>query len=232
MRSLRVAGWSLTLVLIASTLAAAQTVSATTGAINGRVTDNTGAVLPGATVTITSSSMMGARNAVTNDDGMYRFPAVPPGDYNLVYELPGFATVRREAVRVGLGFTATINIEMGVASLQETVTVSGESPVVDTSATSVTTNFEAEQLANLPSARDFWAILAQAPSISLNRIDVGGSAAGTQTTYFVYGTNGQNRPMVEGIVATEGTGAAGFYYDYGSVEEVSVGTAAHSAEMP
>lgn len=70
---------------------------------------------------------------------------------------------------------------MSVASLQESVTVTGQSPVVDTSATQITTNFQAEQLANLPNARDFWAILAQAPAISLSRIDVGGSAAGTQT---------------------------------------------------
>lgn len=213
-------------------LARAQTVSATTGAINGRVVDNTGAVLPGVTITISSPSMMGTRTTVTNPDGQYRFPAVPPGDYTITYELTGFGTVRREAVRVGLGFTATVNVEMAVASLQESVTVTGESPVVDTAATQITTNFQAQQLANLPNARDFWSILSQAPAISLTRIDVGGSAAGTQTGYVVYGTTGQNRPMVEGIVATEGTAAAGFYYDYGAVEEVSVGTAAHSAEMP
>ena len=66
----------------------------------------------------------------------------------------------------------------------------------------------------------------------MNRIDVGGSAAGTQTGYVTYGTTGQNRPTVEGIVATEGTDAAGFYYDYGSFDEVAVNAAAHSAEMP
>jgi hypothetical protein len=64
--------------------------------------DNTGAVLPGVTITISSTSMMGTRTAVTNEDGQYRFPAVPPGDYNLTYELTGFGLVRREAVRVGL----------------------------------------------------------------------------------------------------------------------------------
>lgn len=232
MRVLRFLGASLAVVFLTSSIASAQTVSATTGAINGRVADNTGAVLPGVTVTITSASMMGTRNAVTNQEGQYRFPAVPPGDYLITYELAGFAVVKREGIRVGLGFTATVNVEMAVATLQESVTVTGESPVVDTAATNVTTNFQAEQLANLPNARDFWSILAQAPAIALTRIDVGGSAAGTQTGYVVYGTSGQNRPMVEGIVATEGTGAAGFYYDYGAVEEVSVGTAAHSAEMP
>lgn len=219
-------------VLFAAPPARGQTVSATTGAINGRVIDNTGAVLPGVTVTIASTSMMGTRNTVTNQDGQYRFPAVPPGDYTLTYELAGFSTIKREGIRVGLGFTATVNVELSVASLEESVTVTGASPVVDTSATSINTNFEAEQLADLPNARDLWSIMAAAPAVSLTRIDVGGSAAGTQTGYFAYGTTGQNRPMVEGIVATEGTAAAGFYYDYGSFDEVSVGTAAHGAEMP
>src|SRR5207244_8797661 len=116
--------------------------------------------------------------------------------------------------------------------LNENVTVTGASPVVDTQSTAITTNFDATRLASLPSARDMWAILAESPAVSLSRIDVGGSAAGTQTGYSVYGTSDQNRPMVEGIVATEGTGAAGFYYDYGSFEDVNVETAAHSAEMP
>jgi len=220
------------LAMLLSSAAVAQTVSATTGALNGRVTDNTGAVLPGVTVTITSPSMMGSRSAVTSQDGTYRFPAVPPGVYQITYELPGFNTVTREQIRVTLGFTATVNVELGVASLQESVTVTGESPVVDTQSTSIGTNFDAEQLANLPSARDLWAILAESPGVQMTRIDVGGSAAGTQTGYVVYGTAGQNRPTVEGIVATEGTGAAGFYYDYGSFDEVAVNTAAHSAEMP
>jgi hypothetical protein len=103
---------------------------------------------------------------------------------------------------------------------------------VDTAATTIGTNFDAEQLATLPSARDLWSILAESPGVAMSRIDVGGSAAGTQTGYVVYGTTGQNRPTVEGIVATEGTAAAGFYYDYGSFDEVAVNTAGHSAEMP
>jgi hypothetical protein len=223
---------SVALLVLAVPLVHAQTVSATTGAINGRVADNTGAVLPGVSVTIASPSMMGTRSAVTNEEGQYRFPAIPPGVYSITYELGGFGTVKREDIRVTLGFTATVNVEMGLAGLQENVTVTGASPVVDTSATSISTNFDAKTLANLPSARDLWAILAESPGIQMSRIDVGGSAAGTQTGYVVYGTSGQNRPVVEGIVATEGTGAAGFYYDYGSFDEVAVNAAAHSAEMP
>jgi hypothetical protein len=208
-------------------------VSATTGSINGKVADATGAVLPGVTVTLASPGMQGTRTDVTDEGGNYRFPAVPPGEFKITYELAGFGTVIREAVRVGLGFTATLNIEMRVASLQETVTVTGESPVVDVTATTTATNFGEAKLASLPNARDFWTVLAAAPAIVVTRIDVGGSAAGTQTGYAVYDTKqDQHRPMVEGIVNTEGTNAAGFYYDYGSIDEVAVQTKGHTAEMP
>ena len=208
-------------------------VSATTGAINGKVSDATGGVLPGVTVTITSPGMQGNRNSITETDGNYRFPAVPPGEFKITFELAGFGTVVREGVRVGLGFTATINTELKVASLQETVTVTGASPVVDVTSTTTATNFSQEKLASLPNARDFWTVLAAAPAIVLSRIDVGGSAAGTQTGYAVYDTKqDQHRPMVEGIVNTEGTGAAGFYYDYGAIDEVAVQTKGHTAEMP
>lgn len=208
-------------------------VSATTGSINGRVSDASGAVLPGVTVTVSSPSMQGTRTAVTDAQGDYRFPAVPPGDYRITYELTGFSSVVREGVRVGLGFTATLNTEMRVATLQETVTVTGQSPVVDVTATTTATNFGEAKLASLPNARDFWTVLASAPAIVLTRIDVGGSAAGTQTGYAVYDTKqDQHRPMVEGIVNTEGTGAAGFYYDYGAIDELAVQTKGHTAEMP
>src|SRR5712692_5156059 len=233
MRRLRIVTVLVGFITMTSGPALAQSVGATTGAINGKVTDATGGVMPGVTVTIASASMQGVRTVVTNEEGTYRFPAIPPGEYTITYELAGFSTVLREGIRVGLGFTATVNTELRVASLTETVTVSGQSPVVDVTSTKTATNFDAKELASLPSARDFWSILAAAPAVQMQRIDIGGSAAGTQTGYSTYDTKSdQHRPMVEGIVNTEGTGAAGFYYDYGSVEEVSVTTGANPAEMP
>jgi hypothetical protein len=221
------------LALASATGAWAQTVSSTTGAINGKAADETGAALPGVTVTVVSESMQGTRTTVTGADGSYRVPAVPPGTYKLTFELAGFGTVVRDGIIVGLGFTATINADMKVASLQETVTVSGQSPVVDVTSTTSATTFGEEKLAALPNARDFWAILAASPGIQLTRIDVAGSAAGTQTAYAAYDTKAdQHRPMVEGIVNTEGTNAAGFYYDYGAVDEVSVNAGGNTAEMP
>lgn len=211
---------------------AAQTVSATSGAIVGKVSDATGAVLPGVTVTATSPSMQGQQVAITNQEGNYRIPSVPPGDYRLAYELVGFTTVVREGIRVGLGFTASVNVELRVATLQETVTVTGESPVVDTSSTKTVTNFDSARLAMLPGARDLWTIMGSLPSVTMSRVDVAGSRAGTQTGYSAYDTKQtQHRPMVEGMVMTEGQGAAMFYYDYGTIDEVAVGTGTHSADM-
>ena len=233
MRHLRIVSALAVFLAITAASAFAQSAGATTGALNGKVIDTTGGVMPGVTVTIGSPSMQGVRTAVTNEEGAYRFPAIPPGDYRITYELAGFSTVVREGIRIGLGFTASVNAELKLASLTETVTVSGQSPVIDVTSTKTATNFDAKELASLPSARDFWSILAAAPAIQMQRIDVGGSAAGTQTGYSTYDTKSdQHRPMVEGIVNTEGTNAAGFYYDYGSFDEVSVATGTNTAEMP
>ena len=143
------------LVVLASTTAFAQT----TGSINGTVADNTAAMLPGVTVTATSPSMMGVQSAITNETGNYRFPSVPPGTYTLSYELSGFSNVRREGIIVNIGFTATVNVQLQLAALQETVTVTGESPIVDVTNTNNQTNFTAEELSNLPNARDIWSLI-------------------------------------------------------------------------
>ncbi len=204
--------------------------ASTTGTIQGRVADSSGAMLPGVTVTATSPSMIGTQTQVTNENGAYRFPAVPPGAYELTFELTGFSTVKRGDVNVSLGFTANVNAELKVAMLQETVTVTGASPVIDTSATRVQQNFKLEQLNSIPNGRDMWALLAATPGVIMSNIDVGGNRAGTQTGYRAYGLSGQVRTSVEGINTTEGTGGAGFYYDYGSFEEVFLGVAGQGAE--
>jgi hypothetical protein len=225
--------WAVILVLGSSVNALAQGGGASsTGSISGQVVDESGGVLPGVTVTATSPAQMGTLTTVTNDEGMFRFPSVPPGEYKVQFELAGFSTLVRDGIRVTLGFNAGVNVKLGVATLQETVTVSGESPTIDTTATRIQTNYDQEKLASLPNARDMWSLLATTPSVTLNRVDVGGSTAGTQTTYFAYGYSGQNRPLIEGINTTEGTSAAGFYLDYGSFEEVFIGAAGNSAEMP
>ena len=169
--------------------------------------------------------MIGPQTQVTNENGNYRFPAVPPGIYSVTFELAGFSSVKREGIRVTLGFTANVNVELALASLQETVTVTGESPVIDTSATRVQQNFKLEQLNGIPNGRDMWALLAATPSVSVMtphrrrrqpRRHADRLHAPTAST-------ARCACSVEGINTTEGTGGAGFYFDYGSFEEVFLG---------
>src|SRR5215510_10880630 len=101
------------------------------GELVGKVTDEQGAVLPGVTVTLSGPAVMGTQTAVTNDRGAYRFPAVATGTYQLTFELTGFAKLSRGAIIVPVRQTITVDAQMKVASLQETVTVTGASPVVD-----------------------------------------------------------------------------------------------------
>ena len=214
------------LLLVSVSATAAQT----TGSVNGTVSDNTGAVLPGVTITATSPILMGVQTAVTNESGNYRFPSLPPGTYTLTYELSGFSGVKREGIVVNLGFTATINVQLQLATLQETVTVTGASPVVDVTNSNQQTNFTQETLDNLPNARDIWSLIGQAPGMMVTRFDVGGSRAGTQTGFSAFGYSGQVRVQVDGVNTTEGTGAAGFYYDYGSFDELQLGTDGNDAQ--
>ena len=174
---------------------------------------------------------MGAQTTVSNEQGQYRFPTLPPGTYRLEYQLPGFSTVVRDQIVVQITFTATVNVQLQVASLNETVTVTGASPVVDTQNTQIQTNFTQEMIKSLPNARDIWALIAVAPGTTMSSFDVGGSRAGTQTGYSAYGRGDQVRVQVDGANSTEDTGGTG-YFNYGAFEEVSIGTDSNDASMP
>ena len=163
--------------------AAGQTVGAMTGAINGTVTDSTSAALPRVTIVISSAALMGTRTAVTNGEGLYRFPALAPGEYTLVFTLNGFKAVRREGIYVGLGFTATVDVELQIATLQENVIVERNSPVIDKQSTAIGTTFDARQLADLPSARSMWAIQAATPAVYVARFDVSANATGRRRRF-------------------------------------------------
>src|SRR6266550_2265470 len=97
----------------------------------GKIVDDQEGILPGVIVTLKGPALMGAPTAVTNERGMYRFPAVPSGTYTLIFELPGFSKLVRADIVVPVRQTVTVAAQMKVATLQETVTVKGESPVVD-----------------------------------------------------------------------------------------------------
>lgn len=200
------------------------------GRITGVVSDNSGAVLPGVSVTATSPAMIQPQTAISGADGAYRLIALPAGLYELTFELAGFQTLKREGIRVVINTTLTVNAELQVATLQETVTVSGASPVVDTSSTVVGTNFTNELLTEIPNARDIWAAMAQAPGFQMTGFDVGGSHTGTQTGFIAYGVDTQRTTRIEGINTTEATAANAGYFDFGSFEEFQLGGAGNMAD--
>jgi hypothetical protein len=223
--------WSLGLCLVAllATVGASEAQDFR-GRLNGIVTDDTGAVLPGVTVTATGPALIQPQVQVTGEDGQYRFIAMPPGLYDITFELPGFQTIKREGIRVVINQTLSVDQQMQVATLQETVTVTGSSPIVDTSSTQVGTNFTKELLTEIPNARDIWAAMAQAPGLQMSSYDVGGSRTGTQTGFLSYGFGDQSQTKMEGIDTTEGTSANAGYFDFGSFEEFQVGGSGGGAD--
>jgi carboxypeptidase family protein len=222
------------LALIVSSAAPARAqVSGATGAIIGTVTDNTKATVPGASVTVSSSALMGTRTAVTGSDGAFRIPDLPPGTYTLTFDLEGFGAVKREGIQIGVGFTATVNVEMNVAGVSENVTVSGASPVVDLTSTKVTNNLGAERIQNLTGKADLATILGITPGIAMSKPDVGGSGAISYANGPRYGIQGQDRGEVEGLSTQEqaGGGAELPYTDTHTFEDVAMTVVGNTAEM-
>ena len=193
--------WLSCAVLLGSLLLTPQPASAQAGgSIIGTVTDQTQGVLPGVTVTVGGPALMGTRTAVTDAEGKYRVPALPAGsDYTVLFELQGFATVKREQIRLDVGFTATINSTLNPAGVTETVTVSGASPVVDATASRVATHLNSEQITStLVGSRDYAAVMSQMPGVLNSTLDVAGTNATTMQGYRAYGLSG-GRGEVEGI---------------------------------
>jgi len=219
---------AMVLVAFGATPALAQLES---GRLTGIVSDAQGAVLPGVTVTATSPSLIGKQVALTEEDGKFLFPSLPSGTYTLTFELSGFRQVRRENIVLTLGRTLTVDMQLDVASVQETLTVTGESPLVDRTTTAVGNEFSAEKLAAVPSATDLWAALGQSPGARMRGFDVGGSHKSQQVGYESFGIRDQNRVVTDNVDTTEGTGGAGFYQDFFAHEEVAVSAAGGDVAM-
>ncbi len=200
------------------------------GRIAGVVTDNSGAVLSGVTITVSSPALIQPQTTTSRPDGSYQFPALPSGVYTAVFSMTGFQTVRRDGIRVNLNTTLTIDSQLQLASMAEELSVTAESPVVDITNTNIGTSFTKELLTDIPNARDLWAALSQAPGFQMAGYDVGGSHTGTQTTYTTYGVTGDNKTLLEGINVTESRDANAGYFDYGSFEEFQVGGSGNMGE--
>jgi len=226
MLRLRASGFLLFLAL--ATIADAQN----TSQVFGKVTDVSGGVLPGVTVTLSSPALLEPRVALTSETGTYEFSGLPIGVYAVRFELAGFGTVVRDALQLPSGFNAQVNGELALAGLQENVVVTGVNPIVDIRSTTQGTRFNTEELQAIPSTRDVFQVLTQTPGISSDRQNVGGTHNGQQTGMFSRGAgNGQGRWFVDGVDRNDIANGRPFVIDFNSVDEVQVSTGGADATM-
>ena len=214
------------LTLFATTAAAQQS------GIEGIVSDESNARLPGVTVVISSEQLIGGDQVrVTDGEGIYAFRDLPIGLFRVSFDLPGFATIIREDIRLTTAFTASIDATMAVGAVQETVTVSGQSPVVDVTSAATIQTLTREIIEAVPTSASQFELMAMSPGMRVNRIDVGGSTMANYQGVRAYGQNGQITPTLDGVNTRQATGSMGSYYDFASLEEVTVTAVGNTADI-
>jgi hypothetical protein len=194
-------------------------------AITGTVRDTSGAVLPGVNVEASSPALIErVHTAVTDAGGLFRIVDLRPGVYTLTVSLPGFATVKREGIELTGTATLTIPIDLKVGELQETVTVTGASPVVDVQNTRRETVISSDVIASLPATRAYGSILNAMPGVT---VDNNGLAATPTMTFFSAhgGRTNEGRMAINGMTvaaAFNGGGVSSLTYDTNNAEEVAM----------
>ena len=197
------------------------------GTLAGTIRDSSGAVLPGVTVEAASPALIEkVRTAVSDSSGQYRITELPPGTYTLTFTLTGFTTIRRDSVTVSGSGVIPINAEMRVGALQETITVTGESPLVDTQTTRRETVVTAETLSTLPITRSYGAVLYAVPGLSVAPGVGGNDMMPSMAVFTAHGGNStEGRMMVNGVPVAgsfSGNSVAQFGYDLANAEEFQV----------
>ena len=207
-------------------------VSSAQSAIVGLLTDDSGGVLPGVTVEATSPAMIeGARSVVTDNQGRYRFEAMRPGTYKLTFSLTGFGTVVREGISLPSNFTATVNAEMKVGALEETINVSGTAPQVDVQQASRTTVIARDVIDTLPISRNVMGLGVLAAGVKPGTPDVGGIQTTEQVGLRARGLGGfDGEQQVEGMSIQSYEGGSQSFFDDTLQSEMTVTTSSIPAD--
>jgi hypothetical protein len=204
---------------------------ASTSSIVGVVRDTSGGVLPGVTVEATSPALIGgARTAITDGEGRYRIVDLRPAEYVVTFSLLGFSTIRREDVALVVGFTATVNAEMSVGALEQTVTVLGEAPLVDTRSTVQQSTLGDETLNELPIVRRMGGYANVIPAARGNGADVGGLGGEQGATFAVHGGRANEINVNQDGLNLTMLNSATYSFNQFSTQEVAVETSGTSAE--
>jgi hypothetical protein len=203
-----------------------------TAALNGRVVDQAGAVLPGATVTITNVATGATRDTVTNAEGLYTVPALNPGTYNVKAELSGFSVTERKNIELITGSNLSVDVAMGLAGIQENLTVTGQAPLIEASQAVLASSIRQAEVETLPMLnRTMASLMALLPGA--RDLSGGTSAHGTSPNYIsVGGGGGANYNMlVDGIDNKEDhCGGTEIVYSLDGIQEFKLMAAGSSAE--
>ena len=218
----------LAILLMTSAGAFAQTA---TGNIFGNVTDASGAVLPGASVTVTGE--VGTRSTVSGSDGSFRFLNMSYGDYTVTVSLQGFGTGARK-ITIVTGANSQVNLSLTVGGKTETVEVTAEAPLVDIKKRGTSTTLSTSDLKDTPNARDPWGVMTQVPGVLLDRVNIAGNENGQQAAIAGKGsTSGDKTWSLDGLVITDmaATGASPTYFDFDAFQEINVSTGGGDLNM-
>jgi hypothetical protein len=205
-------------------------------AFAGVVKDATGAVLPGVTVEAASPALIEKVRSVTTDaNGLYRIENLRPGTYTITFNLPGFSAVKRDGVELPSNFTSTINADLKVGAMEETVTVSGQSPVVDVQSNSKAQVLSREMLDAVPTSHTIQGVGQLVVGVTLTAPDVGGSQAMQQTYFTVHGLGAaQTSLMMDGMIINglQGDGAIQTYTNDAGNQEMVYQTGGGTVDSP
>src|SRR4051812_30120930 len=203
--------------------------------LTGIVKDATGAVLPGVTVEAASPVLIEkSRSVVTDASGGYRIVDLRPGVYTLTFALAGFSIVKRENIELPANFTMTINGEMKVGALEETLTVTGAAPTVDVQSTTKSQVLNRETLDAIPTGRTIQGMGQLITGVSLNQPDIGGSKAMQQTYMSAHGAgSSQTTVQVDGLMVNgiDVDGAVQSYFNSSISQEMVYTTSGASADV-
>lgn len=206
-------------------LAASAAAQVQSGTISGTVKDQQGGAIPGVTATLHGVDV--TQSSTTSGSGEFRFLDLAPGAYSVSLTLNGFKPLSREGVLVEVGKTVALTFELRIENLADYVTVAAATPVVDARQTGTATNITQDELRQIPTSRDPFALMRSVPGVLVDRVNIGGNETGQQSNFTMKGTRPQDAVWtLDGVVVTDMTllGSSPTYFNVDNFQEIQIST--------